>query len=126
MIKSGTVSHATCDLKPVASPAAPDASVNPQGPDADRVSTWTHSAAASPVMSLSGRTEVNQYSGEVTVTKVAASGQTGDSPRASARRNSAATASRPSVPANTLTRASATTSDDTTQATPFVIRIKSG
>ena len=76
-------------------------------------------AAARPATSLSGRAAVNQYIGAVIATAVAASGQAIDAWVRSTRRNNAAIARTPSVPATTLTTLSAVPSDGTTACTAF-------
>ncbi len=68
----GTVSHATWDRIPTARPAHRLARTAARGVDAASVSACTPRAAARPVVSLNGRAAVNQYSGDVIVTKVAA------------------------------------------------------
>src|SRR5262249_37384660 len=72
-ISRGTVSHATCDRRPVAAPAASAAAANAAGVRAPSVIACTATAAARPAMSLSGRTAVNQYSGAVIATTVGSS-----------------------------------------------------
>src|SRR6185503_13808881 len=99
------VSHTTCERIPAASPAQKLAPASARLVVAASVIASTATAAASPVLSLSGRAAVNQYSGDVIVSAVAAIHHgTGD--RSSTRRHSAAIASTPSVPAAMLTAAS--------------------
>src|SRR6185436_2420474 len=87
-IRRGTVSHATCDRSPVATPAAKLATVSDRPLAAPRVIACTASAAARPLTSLSGLTAVNQYSGAVIATPVAATGHARDASSGSRRRNS--------------------------------------
>ena len=85
------MSHTTCDRIPTATPAQKAAPTSARLVVAASVIASTATAAANPVLSLSGRAAVNQYNGDVIVSAVAATRhQVEGSPPT--RRNSAAIA----------------------------------
>ena len=123
---SGTVSQTTCDRRPAARPAQNAATASARVRRAVSVIACTATAAASPLLSLSGRAAVNQNNGVAIVSAVAATSHRAEPSLSSSWRNSHAIASTPSPALITLTSASAVAARGTTACTAFASTMNSG
>ena len=93
----GSVSTATCERIPIARPASSAPASSRRGGGFPAISASAHIAAAKPSMSLSGRSAVNQKSGEAATTSVAHRARSSRPSRRRKSRNSAGIAAAPPI-----------------------------
>ena len=95
----GSVSTATCERMPIAKPASSAPATSRRSGGFPAISAIAHIAAAKPSMSLSGRSAVNQNSGEAATTSVAHQASVS---RPSSRRKNRKTAGMAAAPPSAL------------------------